>query len=157
MSTRVPMPFIAPQLTRDRRRGFTLPEILIVIVIISMVALVAIPRVSSTTGKRHMESSRMRIAAGLATARQAAIQRGQTVTFQIAAHRVRVIGAAPDTNLMSPVPLDTLYRVRTGGNVSIEFSSRGFANLVGPEKIILKRAGLADDSIVVTKTGMVQR
>ena len=127
------------------------------IVIISMLALAVIPRVSSITGKRHMEAARMRIAAGLATARQAAIQRGQTVTFQIAAHRVRVIGAAPDTNLMSPAPLDTLYRVRTGGNVSIEFSSRGFANLSTSSKIVLKRAGLADDSVVVTKTGMVQR
>ena len=151
------MPFVVSHLTRDRRRGFTLPEILIVVVIISVLALAIIPRFASTTGKRHMESSRMRIAAGLATARQAAIQRGQTVTFQIAANRVRVIGAPPDTNLMSPVPLDTLYRVRTGADVSIQFSSRGFANLMTPEKIVLKRNGLADDSVVVTKTGMVQR
>ena len=67
------------RLTRHDRPGFTLPEMLIVIVMISVLALFAVPRFTSANGKRHMESARMRIAAALVTARQAAIQKGETV------------------------------------------------------------------------------
>jgi prepilin-type N-terminal cleavage/methylation domain-containing protein len=144
------------------RRGFTLPELLIVIVMISLLALVAVPRFATANGRRHMESARMRVAAGVATARAAAIQKGQNVTFRISAHRATVfMVTGPDTLfLMSPVPLDTLYRVRAGGFVDpllVDFSSRGFANLDNAVTISLQRTGVPNDSVVVTKTGMVQR
>jgi prepilin-type N-terminal cleavage/methylation domain-containing protein len=143
------------------RSGFTLPEILIVIVMISLLALVAIPRFATANGKRHMESARMRVAAGLATARAAAVQKGEPVRFQIASNRVTVARVAGSTDLISPVPLDTLYKV-TVGNVgdpfTVDFSGRGFATNLGSNKTIrLRRAGGADDSVVVTITGMVMR
>jgi prepilin-type N-terminal cleavage/methylation domain-containing protein len=144
------------------RRGFTLPEMLIVIVMISLLSLVAIPRFATANGKRHMQSARMRIAAGLATARQAAIQKGETVRFRIASNRVTVSWRT-DT-LMSRVPLDTLYKVSVSNTADIgdpfivDFTSRGFATLGTAKTIIrLSRAGVPDDSVVVTSTGMVQR
>ena len=160
MSLRVPV-HLSSRLTRSvSRRGFTLPEILIVIVMISLVAIVAVPRFATANGKRHMESARMRVAAAVATARQAAIQKGQTVEFRLTNNRVTVRAAGTDTtNLVSPVPLDTLYKVKAdnGDPVSIDFSSRGFA-LMGNAKIIrLTRPGVANDSVVITKNGMVQR
>ena len=55
------------RLTRSATRvGFTLPEMLIVIVMISVLALVAIPRFATGNAKRHMESARMRVAAAIA-------------------------------------------------------------------------------------------
>ena len=148
-------------LTRSQvRRGFTLPEILIVIVMVSVLALVAIPRFSTANGKRHMESARMRVAAGLATARQAAIQKGETVRFRIASNRVTVVLVSTSTNLISPVPLDTLYKVTVGGVIdpfNVDFSARGFANLGSNTTIRLTRSGVADDSLIVTTTGMVRR
>jgi prepilin-type N-terminal cleavage/methylation domain-containing protein len=147
------------RLTRSPvKRGFTLTEILIVIVMISLLSLVAIPRFAMANAKRHMESSRMRIAAGLATARQAAIQKGQPVHFIIANNLVRVVVVvgSDSTNLMSPAPLDTLYKVSASPD-TIDFSSRGFAVLDGQTVIRLTRAGVSDDSVVITKTGMVQR
>ena len=149
------MPNVVRRLTHHHRPGFTLPEILIVIVMISVLALFAIPRFTTANGKRHMESARMRVAAALVTARQAAIQKGQTVTFSIASHRVRVVASGAD--LISPVPLDTLYSVRTKGDQTIDFTSRGFATLSAATTIHLVRSGVADDSVLVTKTGMVQR
>lgn len=148
------------RLTRSRlRRGFTLPEILIVIVMISVLSLVAIPRFANANAKRHMESARMRIATSIATARAAAIQKGQTVRFNITSNRVTVQATGSDaTNLVSPVPLDTLYKVEAqSGDITIDFSSRGFANLGARTVITLSRPGLSNDSVVVTKTGMVQR
>lgn len=160
----------SPGLTRRvPRRGFSLPEILIVIVMISLLALVAIPRFATVNARRHMESARMRVAAGLATARQGAIQKGQTVKFRMNAHRVTVFvvtGAGPnDTlNLMSPVPLDTLYDIRTrvsdtNGTVDdlvIDFTSRGYAS-INTTTIALSRAGVRNDTITVTKFGTVQQ
>lgn len=144
-----------------RRRGFTLPEILIVIVMISVLALVAIPRFATASGKRHMESARMRVAAALATARQAAIQKGQTVQFKIANNRVTVMNTAGTAvNLLSPIPLDTLYKVTVSGVANpytIDFSARGFGNTGGRVVIALAREGGLTDSVVVTKFGMVQR
>ena len=142
---------------RRSRRGFTLPEILIVIVMISVLALVAIPRFANANAKRHMESARMRVAASIATARAAAIQKGETVQFKISNNRVTVKASTDATNLVSPVPLDTLYSVSADNNYTIDFSSRGFASLGSKTVIKLTRPGVPADSVVVTKTGMVQR
>jgi len=148
------------------RRGFTLPEILIVIVMISVLALVAIPRFANINGKRNMESARMRIASALATARAAAIQKGQPVRFRIWNNRVtvRLVGTSGRaSNLMSPIPLDTLYKVdvdvaNIGNPFIVDFSARGFATgLSGTTPIRLSRPGVANDSVVVTLTGMVKR
>jgi hypothetical protein len=108
-----------------------------------------------------MESARMRVTAALATARQAAIQKGQTVQLKIQSHRVTVRASGDATNLLSPIPLDTLYKV-TVSNVAnpftVDFSSRGFANLGSDvTHIILSRSGVADDTVTVTKFGMVKR
>ena len=160
----------SPGLTRRApRRGFSLPEMLIVIVMISLLALVAVPRFATANGRRHMESARMRVAAGLATARQAAIQKGQTVKFRIKAHRVTVFvvtgtGPSDTLSLMSPVPLDTLYKIQAkpldAGNpiddLVIDFTSRGYAN-TNPAKIALSRAGIRPDTISVTRFGTVQQ
>ena len=109
-----------------------------------------------------MQSAKMRVAAAAATARAAAIQKGQPVRFMIKSNRVTVIAAAKDTiTLISPVPLDTLYGVRVVSGITdslvVNFSSRGFAALDGATTITLKRNGIPTDSVVITKTGMVQQ
>jgi prepilin-type N-terminal cleavage/methylation domain-containing protein len=138
------------------RAGFTLPEILIVIVMISVLALFAIPRFATGNAMRHRESARMRVAAALATARQAGIQKGQTVTFKLVGNRVTVFSASGDT-LLSPVPLDTLYKVTTVEDLTFQFTGRGFANLDATKHIILKRSGVPDDTVTVSRTGMVKQ
>jgi prepilin-type N-terminal cleavage/methylation domain-containing protein len=147
------------RLTRGHlRRGFTLPEILIVIVMISLLALLAIPRFATANGKRHMESARMRIAAAIATARAAAIQKGEIVTFKIENDSVTVKAGSDATDLVSPVPIKTLYSVSTNGSdYTISFTSRGFATLGAKTVINLTRPGVPGDSVVIRKTGMVQR
>ena len=83
-------------------------------------------------------------------------------------NRVTVIAITPPkdtTVLISPVPLDTLYNVKASGttftstsdSLVVSFSSRGFASLDGAATITLKRSGVPTDSVVITKTGMVQQ
>lgn len=160
MRPRVHPPGIPTRLTRHTRRdGFTLPEILIVIVMISVLALVAIPRFSTANAKRHLESARLRVSAALVTARQAAIQKGQPVRFKIANNRVTVYVPGTTTNLLSPVPLDTLYNVTVDvkDSLTIDYSARGFASLENQMSITLTRPDVGTDSVVVSKFGMVQR
>jgi prepilin-type N-terminal cleavage/methylation domain-containing protein len=151
------------RLTRHAARpGFSLIEILIVIVMISLIALVAIPRFASGSARRSVESARMRTAAALSTARQAAIQKGETVHFMLRRNRVSVFTAAnKNIMLLSPTPLDTLYQVTakvgTSDSVLFTFNARGFANVGSTKKIRLTRPGVADDSLMVLITGMVQR
>jgi len=137
-----------------------------VIVMISVLSIVAIPRFAVANGRRHMQSAKMRVAAAAATARAAAIQKGQQVRFMIKNNRVTVIAASTDTvTLISPVPLDTLYKVQASGSsftptsdsLVVNFSSRGFAALDNATTITLKRNGIPTDSVVITKTGMVQQ
>ena len=111
-----------------------------------------------------MQSAKMRVAAAAATARAAAIQKGQQVRFMIKNNRVTVIAITPPTDtikLISPVPLDTLYGVRVTSGITdslvVNFSSRGFAALDNGTTIMLKRNGVPADSVVITKTGMVQQ
>jgi Tfp pilus assembly protein FimT len=135
-------------------------EMLIVVVMISLLALVAIPRFASGSDRRNMESARLRMGAALSTARQAAIQKGEPVRFLIKANRVTVRRVAGTTELISPVPLDTLYKVTVPSvldSLAIDFNARGFAKLTSTTKIVLRRTGVADDSLVVYSTGMVQR
>src|SRR5687768_16023380 len=96
---RTPRHLTGTRLAGSTPAGFTLPEMLIVIVMISVLALLAIPRFSAANGRRHMESARMRVAAALATARQAAIQKGETVEFKLSQNRVTVytVKAPSDT------------------------------------------------------------
>ena len=149
------------RLTRSSARsGFTLPEILIVIVLISLLALVAIPRFATGNAKRHMESARMRVAAALATARAAAIQKGRPVRFKIASNTVTVTVKDSITNLLSPVPVATLYNVTfpsVTDSLVIEYTARGFKVGDNTVNIKLRRSGLSDDSVFVTSTGMVKR
>jgi Tfp pilus assembly protein FimT len=130
---------------------------------ISLLSLVVVPRFSSGNGRRNMESARMRVAAALSTARQAAIQKGEPVQFRIKANRVRVFSVSDTvTNLLSPVPLDTLYKVEVAvDNSTAEFNAifnaRGFAKRTSSAKIQLSRSGVANDSLMILTTGMVQR
>ncbi len=150
------------RLTRiAQRRGFTLVEILIVIVMISLISLVAIPRFSTGNGRRNMESARMRTAAALSTARQAAISKGETVQLVLSGNRVWVSTTADTTKLLSSIPLDTLYKVTakigTADSAMFTFNARGFANMSAKKTIYLTRPGVPNDSLVVLTTGMVQR
>ena len=158
------MPVIASRLTPSRnRRGFTLPEVLIVIVMVSLLAIVAIPRFANVNGKRHMQSARMRVGSALATARAAAIQKGYPVRFVLTSNRVTVkrdTTGAPD--LISPVPLDTLYKVSATAvgftdPFEVVFTGRGFSNVGSTATIRLSRSGVPNDSVMISKTGMVMR
>src|SRR2546426_10337219 len=59
-----------------RRSGFTMLELMIVIVIVGVLALVGFPKIKDAIQKTNVRSARVATSTYVATARAAAIQRG---------------------------------------------------------------------------------
>ena len=143
-----------------RRTGFTLPEILIVVVLISVAAMIALPRFSQANARRHLNSAHMRFLSAAATARQAAIQKGAKVRFSWENDSLTVTSGG--TNLMSPAPIKTLYKVEVSAvpNIDhIDYDGRGFANpaLSGTgATVTLSRSDVGSKTVSISRLGMAQ-
>lgn len=61
--------------------GFTLIELMIVLVILSILLFVAVPNYDSVINDSKLDKARHNVASGLALARVEAVQRGQDVSF----------------------------------------------------------------------------
>jgi prepilin-type N-terminal cleavage/methylation domain-containing protein len=144
-----------------RRRGFSLVEMLIVVVLIGALAAVAIPNFKGFNDKRIMRSAKTRLMIALTTARAAAIQKGQTANAVITGNRITVTVNSAGTSLISPVPLDSLYQVTITPSVSlsqVNFDGRGFpSNLSGTLRFVLTRPNTPADSVCITRFGLIQK
>jgi prepilin-type N-terminal cleavage/methylation domain-containing protein len=121
---------------RHTRRGFTLIELIIVCVIVGGLTLMSIPRVNAMREGNNIRAAKQQLAAAIATARAAAVQKGRPARFRVAGN---VISALVDTSAT-----DSLYVVRPTDlgrqfSVTIElgtpaqdslvrFEARGFAS-----------------------------
>ena len=128
---------------------------LIIVVMISLIALIGLPKFTRTNARRYMDAARTRVSASLVTARQAAIQKGGRVEFRVVKSRVVVVSG---TDTLIRMPLDTLFNVDAQPeSLSIYFNGRGFTSNAASQTITLTRPGTATDSVFVSKWGMVQR
>ena len=114
----LPMRFCYPYFSRDIgcklrnvRTGFTIVEILIVVVILSIAALAAIPMLSSASSFQIRSAANL-IAADLEYAKSMAISRGQTysVEFDVAADSYSIVDQT-DTVIEHPVKKGFPYTV----------------------------------------------
>jgi prepilin-type N-terminal cleavage/methylation domain-containing protein len=142
------------------RRGFTLTEMLIVIVVMSLLALFTIPRFEGLYEANRIASARQDITTAIATARAAAIQKGRTSTLTLAANQLSVTvtnAGGTQTTVIPRIPLDTLYGVRvTFSNSPLTFDVRGFVSPTLPSRGIFNLQGLSrSDSVCITVIGQI--
>ena len=78
-----------------RRSGFTLVETLIAVIIVSVMSLMAYPRVNSAMIKSNLRGGRTRLANMFATARAAATQNSRTGAYVKFNGNTAVVTAAP--------------------------------------------------------------
>ncbi len=145
------------------RRGFTLPELLIVLVIMGIMASMAGPRLvnwAHTVGQRGALNE---LIADLSLARTQAVRQGQTVSLRVLdnkRYRVTVDNAAG-------VPVRTLKEVnyartyttttltRTGGRVS--FDSRGMYRASSTFSDLGVKKGTTIKTVRISGVGRIYR
>ena len=150
---------------RKDRAGFTLIEILLVIVLVGIMMTVAIPYLRTSSSKTNVRGAADTIARLYSTARATSIQRGKiswlvlnhsSSTVTVIAKQVNATGI--DT-IIKPQNLNTMYSVTfTDSNDSLVFTPRGIgANLTPTTVIITSTTQGIVDTVVIYPTGKIKR
>lgn len=148
---------------RKLKAGFTLIEILLVIVIVGIMMTVAIPYLRTSSTKTAVRGAGDTIARLYATARATSIQRGK-ISWLVLNHTAstvmviakKVSGTGVDT-IVRPENLMTRYSVTfTNSNDSLVFTPRGVgANLTPTTVIITSSAQGIVDTVTIYPTGKI--
>jgi prepilin-type N-terminal cleavage/methylation domain-containing protein len=144
---------------RRSREGYTLTELLIVVVMVGALTLFALPKFSGLVERNKLQAARDEITAALATARAAAVQKGRTATLRIVGNQIRVTVVTDDAGTtMTVIPaknLNTLYNVKlVPDDSTITYDMRGYAKL-GAKSVFRLTGGSKRDSVCITAAGQI--
>jgi prepilin-type N-terminal cleavage/methylation domain-containing protein len=145
-----------------RGNGFTLIEMLIVLVIIGLTSLIALPKLNTAFAKSNVLSAKARLAALYNVARITATGSNRTATLRVSGNTVlvyasprRAAGAAAcacDT-IVRPTDLSTAFGVTLGGGVdSVRIASSGLG--LDSAAIVLTKY-TAVDTLYISRYGRV--
>jgi prepilin-type N-terminal cleavage/methylation domain-containing protein len=146
---------------RRSREGYTLTELLIVVVMVGALTMFALPKFSGLVARNKLQAARDEITAAIATARAAAVQKGRTATLRINNNRVWVTVLTDDAGTtMTVVPMKsmmTLYNVSLSATDStIHYDMRGFANpRLGSTGVFRLLGNSKRDSVCITAAGQI--
>jgi len=154
-----------------RRSGFSIIEMIIVIVMMGIIAVIGFPRIRRALDKTNVRSARVFLGTAVATARAAAVQRGCRGVVHFAsgsgaAGKVWVT-ACPRTSpgvgtidtIGSVEQLSARYNVTLTANIdSIRYDPRGLS--MDNSDVMVRIAGnttTGHDSLLVNRIGKVVR
>jgi prepilin-type N-terminal cleavage/methylation domain-containing protein len=145
------------------RRGFTLIEIMIVIVVSGLLFLIGMPRLRDAVVRNNVYQARVAISALYARARAVSIEQGRLGYVAISGNRVAVLvriaptGAAWADTIGVVEDLNARHGVTvTATNDTIRFDPRGFGLNGTTESIAVSRAGIAD-TVFISAFGRIQQ
>ena len=142
------------------RSGFTIIEIMTVMMIMAIVLAFALPKFNSLRNSGRVGSAKIQMSTSLTTARAAAIQNGRPSRWSVSGNTVTLEAQNAAGNYAKvgvPVDYYTQYSVSLSANPStINFDGRGIATgLSATAKVYVR--GITTDSICVTRLGVVLR
>jgi prepilin-type N-terminal cleavage/methylation domain-containing protein len=144
------------------RRGFSVIELLVVLIVSGVVMAIGVPRFAAMRDRMSLRSAKQQMAAYLVTARASAIRRSATAVFSVSNSTISAKVKLPDgtqSSLGGTVPLVSArgVTVSPGGNSTpdtIAYDSRGMANLQSTRVYVLTRNS-KKDSLCVSRLGLI--
>ena len=110
---------------RNRARGFTLFELMIIVVITGLLATLALPKFVTIRDRQNIAGARARIESAIATARAAAIHKGRLSIFLVSGNTMAVWTQNPTTGFwQQQITSMNLAAVYPG--VSVQFGGAGW-------------------------------
>ena len=138
------------------RSGFTIIEILMVMLIAAMVLAFGLPKFGQLRESGKMNAAKTQIASSITTARSAAVQNGRRSSWKITGNTVElnVMNAAGGfQQLIADIDFATQYNVTLSATFdSITYDARGMA-LVNNGRVYIR--GARTDSVCITTLGAV--
>ena len=144
------------------RRGFTLIEMLMVIVIIGAVGVIMFPRLSGELNRQNVRSARQAITALHARARASAIQRARATSLIRDGNEIRIESRHPVTGAVDTIgtPLDVSTShggvAMTWTRDVLTFDPRGIGIEGTSTRIIVSRPNFADTLVISAVGSIVQ-
>ena len=149
------------------RRGFSLIELMIVVVMIGILTLIAVPKFNIYRDKSNVDAARLRIEAMIATARASAIHKGRLSLFVVSGNILTVYTQDPTTgawqqqvnafNIRSVYPTVNVQLGGPGWNF-IYYEPRGvtYSTWRPPSTLVFRVVGTTkSDSVCVSRMGQI--
>jgi len=145
--------------------GFTLIEMLIVVVIIGLAGLIALPKLNTAFAQSNVLSAKARVAALYSAARATAVSRNQTGILRVNGNQIYVyarprrnppINAANTVDtVVRPLNVSTVFGVNLGGGVdSVRIASTG----LGLDSAVITFTKYTSiDTLYISRYGRVQK
>ena len=143
-----------------RRAGFSLTEMLIVVVIIGLAGMIALPRLNAAFDRSSVSSAKSRLTALYGAARTVATSANQTAGLRLNGNQVYVYasprhkaGAGTIDTIVRPANFSTAYGVTlSGGFDSVRVASTGLGL---DSAVIVLTKGYSADTVIINRFGRV--
>lgn len=143
------------------RRGFSLIEMLIVVVLIGVLAAFGVPRIRQGMEASRVSGARIAITTMNAKAKALAVQRSRVVQLIVAGNEVRLESRHPVTGVSTVVDRQDLYAsygVTVGSTRdTLRYDPRGLGLQNSATTIAVTRPGGFADTVVINSLGGIQR
>ena len=149
---------------RVARRGFTMIELLIVCVIVGILAAMSMPAIRGMQDRYAVQAAKQQLAASLATARAAAVQKSRVARFRVSGTTIAAVVLTAPTDsqpVVRPRDLSREFGVSVGMSSAadsvVTFGTRGFRTtprISATQRYVVRR-GAAADSVCIGMLGQL--
>ncbi len=146
----------------QREQGFTLAELVIVVVVMGVLTGMMAPRIGRAILKQDVRAARGGLIAMHATAKAAAVQRSARTVLVLTGGNLVIrapdpVAAGQVDTVGSPLSVPARYGVTLiPSRDSLVFDPRGIANELMPTTVIVRKGAFAD-TVLISPAGRVLR